>query len=144
MSAKTGEGVDDILEAIVHHIPAPKSTGSEALAALAFDSWYDEFKGVVSLIAVKSGYIKRGENRCPCRLVAVIPNKTSSLLNFAGDRITSAFNDKPYEVNDVGVIHPTPKTVDEGLGPGQVGYITCGMKDPRDGESVIVSREFHF
>ena len=61
VSAKTGEGVEDILEAIVHHIPAPPNTGSEPLAALAFDSWYDEFKGVVTLIAVKSGFIKKGE-----------------------------------------------------------------------------------
>lgn len=61
VSAKTGEGVNDVLEAIVQYIPAPASTGSQALAALAFDSWYDEFKGVVSLIAVKSGYIKKGE-----------------------------------------------------------------------------------
>lgn len=62
VSAKTGEGVNDVLEAIVQYIPAPASIGSEALAALAFDSWYDEFKGVVSLIAVKSGYIKKGES----------------------------------------------------------------------------------
>lgn len=61
VSAKTGEGVEDVLEAIVQHIPAPAPKGSDALAALAFDSWYDEFKGVVSLIAVKSGYIKKGE-----------------------------------------------------------------------------------
>lgn len=54
---------------------------------------------------------------------------------FPGDRIISAFNDKNYEVNDVGVMYPNPKSVDEGLGPGQVGYITCGMKDPRDGQS---------
>lgn len=60
VSAKTGEGVDDVLEAIVHHIPAPVSEGTQALAALAFDSWYDEFKGVVSLIAVKSGHVKKG------------------------------------------------------------------------------------
>lgn len=60
VSAKTGEGVDDILEAIVQYIPAPAVTGESNLAALAFDSWYDEFKGVVSLIAVKSGYIKKG------------------------------------------------------------------------------------
>lgn len=96
------------------HIPAPPTFPSDTFAALAFDSWYDEFKGVVSLIMVKSGHIKKG------------------------DRITSVYNDKHYEVNDVGILHPMQLSRAEGLRSGQVGYITCGMKDPRDGKSGLV------
>lgn len=62
ISAKTGNGVESILDAIVQHVPAPPSdaTSNEPFRALAFDSWYDEFKGVVSLVAVVSGSLKKG------------------------------------------------------------------------------------
>jgi translation elongation factor EF-4 len=56
-------------------------------------------------------------------------------LNFAcvGDKITSIFNSKSYEVSDMGVLHPSARPISEPLSTGQVGYITCGMKDPADG-----------
>lgn len=60
VSAKAGTGVTAVLDAIVQHIPPPQPTEGSALRALAFDSWYDEFKGVVSLVALASGSLKKG------------------------------------------------------------------------------------
>lgn len=60
VSAKAGTGVTAVLDAIVKHIPPPKPSQGASLQALAFDSWYDEFKGVVSLVALASGSLKKG------------------------------------------------------------------------------------
>ena len=61
VSAKTGQGVTAVLDQIVKHIPAPKSADpGSSFRALSFDSWFDEFKGVVSLVAVASGSLKKG------------------------------------------------------------------------------------
>jgi elongation factor 4 len=61
-SAKTGIGIDSVLKAIVEHIPSPKGSREKPLKALLFDSWFDEYRGVVCLIAVNDGVIKKGEN----------------------------------------------------------------------------------
>ena len=62
VSAKAGTGVTAVLDAIVQHIPPPKAATGGPLRALAFDSWYDEFKGVVSLVALASGALKKGKS----------------------------------------------------------------------------------
>ncbi|CAD6583124.1 MAG: Translation factor guf1 mitochondrial [Cyphobasidiales sp. Tagirdzhanova-0007] len=118
ISAKTGQGVESILDAIVKHIPPPLASASTSehqssdadvsFRALAFDSWYNEFKGVVSLVAVASGSIAKGE------------------------KITSLYTRKSYEISEIGVLHPGQVPISESLNTGQVGYVMCGMKDPAD------------
>jgi GTP-binding protein LepA len=67
VSAKAGTGVTAVLDAIVQHIPPPKPAPNPNLQALAFDSWYDEFKGVVSLVALAAGTVKKGKSLyVPC------------------------------------------------------------------------------
>ncbi|TDL25027.1 GTP-binding protein lepa [Rickenella mellea] len=104
ISAKAGRGVEEILQAIVERIPPPEGDSLGPLKALLFDSSYDKYRGVVSLVNIKSGQLRKG------------------------DKISSCFSRKRYEVMDVGIMHPEeiPTTV---LYPGQVGYITCNMKE---------------
>lgn len=106
-SAKAGIGMQDVLAAIIERIPAPKSDLQEPLKALLFDSWYDEYKGVVCLIAVKNGAIKKGDN------------------------ITLAHTDKSYEVLEIGLMYPDQEPTDA-LYAGQVGYVITGMKTVRE------------
>ncbi len=106
-SAKTGEGITSILDAIVERIPAPTSDLEKPLKALLFDSWYDDYKGVVCLIAVKDGAIKKG------------------------DQITLAQADCSYEVLEIGILHPS-ETPLPALYAGQVGYLITGMKTVRE------------
>lgn len=64
ISAKSGKGVNEVLEAIVRHIPQPPSTHTDGkLRALAFDSWFDEFRGVVNLVYIASGTLKKGKTQ---------------------------------------------------------------------------------
>jgi len=102
-SGKTGLGVTDILDEIVKTIPAPDSSVEKELKALLFDSWFNDYKGVVCLIAIKDGIIKKG------------------------DKITLAQSGKDYEVLEIGVMSPDEKPKDA-LYAGQVGYLVCGMK----------------
>ncbi|MEX0860795.1 MAG: translation elongation factor 4 [Cucumibacter sp.] len=107
ISAKTGQGIDEVLEAIVHRLPAPKGDPDAPLKALLVDSWYDAYLGVVVLIRVVDGRIKRGQK---IRMMA-----------------TGA----AYELDRVGVF--TPKLVDIGeLGPGEIGFITASIKEVAD------------
>ena len=106
-SAKTGVGVDEILRAIVERIPAPIGDRSEKLKALLFDSWYDEYKGVICLIAVKDGSIKKGDN------------------------ITLAQSEQRYEVLELGLMYPNETPMKE-LYAGQVGYLIAGMKTVKE------------
>ncbi len=106
-SAKTGTGIKEILNAIIQRIPAPQSDPSQPLKALLFDSWYDDYKGVVCLIAVKNGMIKKG------------------------DMITLAQADASYEVLELGILHPN-ETPQPALYAGQVGYLITGMKTVRE------------
>ncbi len=106
-SAKTGIGIDDILEAAVKYFPPPKDADSEPLRALIFDSWYDPYQGVVALCRIFEGTLKKG---------------TKIRLHYVG---------KEFEVQRVGVF--TPKFSDvEGIKSGEVGAIVCGIKDVRD------------
>lgn len=114
ISAKTGFGVEDVLEALVQRFPAPKGEATSPLKALLVDSWYDPYMGVVTLVRVKDGVIKPGMK---VKLMA------------AG---------MVYNVEKVGVFTPKPKEVNE-LGTGEIGYIIAGIKsvgDARVGDTI--------
>ncbi len=102
-SAKAGIGIEEILQAVIKHIPAPVGQLDESLKALLFDSWFDEYRGVICLIAIKDGAIKRGD-----------------VINLAQAKVH-------YEVLEVGLMYPEPTKTDA-LYAGQVGYVITGMK----------------
>ncbi|KAJ7074297.1 P-loop containing nucleoside triphosphate hydrolase protein [Mycena amicta] len=104
ISAKTGQGVDHVLQAIIDRIPPPTGSAQDPLKAFLFDSFYDRYRGVISLVAVQNGVLKKG------------------------DRIASYHTGKKYEVVEVGIMHPE-ETPTSSLYPGQVGYIACNMKE---------------
>jgi GTP-binding protein LepA len=106
-SAKEGIGIEDILEAIVERIPPPKSTGEPTLQALAFDSYFDTYKGVVTHVRVFNGEIKPG------MMVKLV------------------HSGKNYEVKEVGSFNPKPYTREK-LETGETGYITANIKSPAD------------
>ncbi|MGI6782200.1 MAG: translation elongation factor 4 [Acholeplasmataceae bacterium] len=103
-SAKDGIGIKDILEMIVRDIPAPKGDANAPLQALVFDSFYDPYRGVIPLIRVKNGTIKKG------------------------DKIKLMASNQSYDVVEVGVYSPH-MTEREILGPGSVGYVVATIKD---------------
>ncbi|MCD6118686.1 translation elongation factor 4 [bacterium] len=104
VSAKTGEGVEELLEAVVARIPPPDGDLDAPLAALIFDSHYDTYRGVVSYVRVFDG--------------AIAP----------GRKVVTMSNGKKYEIGDVGVFSPDMIKLDE-LSAGQVGYAILGMKE---------------
>ena len=106
-SAKEGIGIEDILEAIVQRIPAPKATGEPSLQALAFDSFFDTYKGVVTHVRVFNGEIR--------------PGMMVKLLH----------SGKSFEVKEVGSFNPKPYTREK-LETGETGYITANIKSPSD------------
>lgn len=113
-SAKTGVGIEEILEQIVEKIPAPSGDPEAPLKALIFDSLYDPYRGVVAYIRVFDGTVK------------------------TGDKIKMMSTGKEYEVTEVGIFTPDPKPVDE-LSVGQVGYLTASIKhvsDTRVGDTI--------
>ena len=103
-SAKSGLGVDEILEKIVTHIPAPKGNPDAPLRALLFDSWYDSYRGVMMLIRVVDGELRKGS------------------------RVKFMSTGGIYEVTEMGIFTPKPKVVDR-LGAGEVGFISGNIKD---------------
>ncbi|MET3600470.1 translation elongation factor 4 [Martelella mangrovi] len=109
ISAKTGMGVPDVLEAIVHKLPPPKTEkGADApLKALLVDSWYDTYLGVMVLVRVIDGVLKKGQT------------------------IRMMGTDAKYPVDRVGVLTPKLLVVDE-LGPGEIGVITASIKEVAD------------
>ena len=117
ISAKSGLGVAEVLEAIVHRIPAPKGTADAPLQALIFDSWFDAFRGAVVLVRVMAGRI---EPRMKIRLCA---------------------NNEVYEVENLGVLTPKPMVLEE-LAAGDVGFVVANIKrvaDARVGDTVIAA-----
>ena len=106
-SAKEGTGIIDILEHIVHSIPPPHGNEHLPLRALIFDSWFDNFQGVIVLVRVFDGRIA------------------------AGDRIQLMANGKVFEVSRVGIFNPKMQTV-ENLSAGEVGFIAAGIKSVTD------------
>ena len=115
ISAKTGVGVPDVLEAIVHRLPPPKGDRNAPFKALLVDSWYDPYLGVVVLVRVVDGVMKKGMK---VRLMS-----------------TNAV----YQLERVGVSRPKKETVDE-LGPGEIGFFTASIKqvaDTRVGDTIV-------
>jgi GTP-binding protein LepA len=118
ISAKTGLNIDKVLEALVHRLPPPKGDATAPLKALLVDSWYDSYLGVVILVRVKDGVLKPG---LKIRMMA-----------------TGA----THPIERVGVFTPKGVAVPE-LGPGEVGFITAGIKtvaDCRIGDTITEER----
>ena len=107
ISAKTGLNIGDVLEAVVHRLPSPKGDADAPLKALLVDSWYDSYLGVVVLVRVVDGELKRGK----------------SIRMMAANAV--------YQVERVGVFTPKQTTVDR-LGPGEIGFITAQIKQVAD------------
>jgi len=107
VSAKTGLGIDDLLEAMVKRLPAPTGDRNAPLKALLVDSWYDPYLGVVTLVRVKDGVLRRGMR---IRMMAAAA---------------------AYDLDKVGVFSPKATDVAE-LGPGEIGFIIAGIKTIAD------------
>ena len=118
ISAKTGENVPEVLEAIVTRLPPPKGDRDAPLKALLVDSWYDVYLGVVVLVRVVDGVLKKGQR---IRMIGIAAH---------------------YEVDRVGVFKPKLTPVDE-LGPGEIGMLTASIKevaDTRVGDTITDER----
>jgi len=118
ISAKTGLGVDDVLEAIVTQLPAPDGDDAAPLKAMLVDSWYDAYLGVVVLVRIIDGTLKKGK------------------------KIRMMSSGATHLVDQVGVFRPKRDMVDA-LGPGEIGYFTAAIKqvaDTRVGDTVTEDR----
>jgi len=107
ISAKTGLGIESVLEAVVERLPAPKGEDAAPLKALLIDSWYDPYLGVVVLVRVFDGSIRKGQK--------------IKMMRTGGT----------YSVDQVGIFQPKKVAVDE-LGAGEIGYITASIKEVAD------------
>ncbi len=118
-SAKTGEGVPEILEAVVHRIPPPTTEDVGTLRALIFDSWYDSYRGAVCMVRIKDGTVRKG------------------------DKIRLMATGAEYEVTELGVYTPFQKELDH-LGPGEVGYLAASIKSLQDakvGDTITLAKK---
>jgi GTP-binding protein LepA len=106
-SAKEGIGIEEILEAVVARIPAPKASGARSVQALVFDSHFDPYKGVVSLVRVFNGTVR------------------------AGMQVQLLHSGKMVEIKEVGSFNPKPYVRDQ-LEEGETGYLTANIKSPKD------------
>ncbi len=104
VSAKTGLGVDELLERIVLEVPPPKGERDAPLQALVFDSWFDPYRGVINMVRVVQGELKKG------------------------DRVRWMASGAETQLNEIGVFGPAPRAV-ETLGPGEVGFVVAMIKD---------------
>src|SRR5436853_2522525 len=119
ISAKTGQNVEAVLEAIVTRLPAPKGDRNATLKALLVDSWYDLYLGVVVLVRIVDGTLKKGQ------------------------RIRMMGTNAAYDVDRVGVFTPKLVPADE-LGPGEIGFLTASIKevaDTRVGDTITDDRK---
>ena len=107
ISAKTGQGVPEVLETIVHRIPPPKGSPETALQALIFDSWFDAYRGVVVLTRVFHGTLRKGQ------------------------KIRLWWNGRVFEVETLGVLTPKPVEIDM-LEAGEVGFLIANIKNVGD------------
>jgi GTP-binding protein LepA len=117
-SAKTGEGVPEILEAVVRRIPPPTTEDNGFLRALIFDSWYDSYRGAVCMIRMRDGTVRKG------------------------DKIRLMATGAEYEVTELGVYTPFQHELDQ-LGPGEVGYIAASIKslhDAKVGDTITLAK----
>ena len=104
ISAKTGAGVSDVLDALIERLPAPKGDTDAPLKALLVDSWYDQYLGVMILVRVQDGYLRKGMK---VRMMGL---------------------GSTHDIERVGVFTPKTEIVDA-LGPGEIGFITASIKD---------------
>ena len=114
ISAKTGEGIPELLDAIVDRIPAPEGDADSPLQALIFDSHFDQYRGVISSIRIVNGQIK------------------------TNDKLRFMQTNGSHDAEEIGVRSPSATPV-EGLGPGEVGYLIASIKDvgqAKSGETV--------
>lgn len=103
ISAKSGINIDQVLPSVIEKVPAPVAAIDKPFRGLLFDSWYDKYVGVVCMLGMKDGVLRKG------------------------DKVVSAHSDTKYEITEIGIMHP--EQVPTGyLHAGQVGYIVCGMK----------------
>jgi len=119
VSAKTGQGVDKIIPAIIERIPPPQGDPDKPLRALIFDSWFDSYRGVIILIRVIDGVVKKGD-------------KIKFLSNYA-----------EYEIGELGVHTPKPRPLDK-LSAGEVGYVIGSIKkisEVKIGDTITLTRE---
>ena len=107
VSAKTGQGIVETLEAVVHRLPAPKGDINAPLKAMLVDSWYDSYLGVIVLVRIIDGKLKKGE------------------------RVKFMSNNTTHHVDRIGVFRPQMEMIDE-LGPGEIGFFTASIKQVRD------------
>ena len=107
ISAKTGEGVEDLLNLLVKNLPPPKGIDENPLQVFVIDSWYDKYHGVITLVRVKNGILKVGQK------IQMMSNKVC------------------YEIEKVGVFTPKLKYVDR-LTAGEIGFLTAGIKRVAD------------
>ncbi|KAA0155584.1 hypothetical protein FNF29_01501 [Cafeteria roenbergensis] len=115
-SGKTGDGVTDALDAVVRRLGMPKGRPDAPTRALLFDSWYDEFRGVICVLQVVDGVLEKG------------------------DRVQTSHGDSQYVISELGLLTPGRHPVRRILA-GQVGYVVTGMRDPREarvGDTVVV------
>lgn len=118
VSAKTGLNIDRVLEAIVTQLPPPKGDRSKPLKALLVDSWYDAYLGVVVLVRVVDGEMKKG------------------------DRVRMMAADAVYQIDRVGIFTPKKESIDA-LGPGEIGFMTAAIKqvaDTRIGDTITFDK----
>ncbi|HEX6144487.1 MAG TPA: translation elongation factor 4 [Geminicoccaceae bacterium] len=108
ISAKTGQGIDQVLEAVVTRLPPPEGEADAPLKALLVDSWYDSYLGVVTLIRVKDGRIRKGQ------------------------KVRMMGTGAVHQVDRVGAMTPKPLVFEDGLGPGEIGFLTASIKDIAD------------
>ncbi len=114
ISAKTGKGVEEVLEAIVHRLPAPKGDANAPLKALLIDSWYDAYLGVVVLVRIIDGKLSKGQ------------------------RIRLMLTGGAYQIDRVGIFRPKQE-MRPSLGPGEIGFFTASIRqvaDTRVGDTV--------
>jgi len=119
VSAKTGIGIDDLLEAMVRRLPPPRGDRNAPLKALLVDSWYDPYLGVVTLVRVQDGVLKKGIR---IRMMAAAAS---------------------YDLDKVGIFTPRATDVAE-LGPGEIGFIIAGIKtiaDCKVGDTITDDRK---
>src|SRR5678816_2538026 len=107
VSAKTGQGVPELLEAIAARIPPPKGSADAPLRALVFDSWYDSYRGAVVMVRIKEGTLRKG------------------------DKVRFMATGRTHEVVEMGCFSPHATQLSE-LGPGEVGFVAANIKSVSD------------